>query len=64
MNRKIRNLKVVKSFSSSPKAHFLLSGRWLEQAGFTIGMEVHVIVRNECLVILPKSTESSVSQPE
>ena len=57
MNSKIRNLKVVKSFSSNPKAHLPLSGRWLEQAGFRIGMEVNVIVQNKCLIIFPKPTE-------
>jgi Toxin SymE, type I toxin-antitoxin system len=57
MNNKIRNLKVVKTFSASPRAHLPLSGRWLERAGFSIGMEVNVIVRNECLIILPKTTE-------
>jgi len=57
MNKSIRRLKVVKSFSANPKAHLPLSGHWLEKAGFTIGTEVNVIVRDKCLVILPKPHE-------
>ncbi len=48
-----RNLKVVKSFTHIPRAFLPLQGRWLEQAGFHIGMRVQVVVREECLVILP-----------
>lgn len=46
MNKSTRKLKVVKSFSTNPKAHLPLSG-WLEQAGFSIGTEVNVIVRDK-----------------
>ena len=58
MGRKSRNLKVVRSFSSPPKACLPLTGRWLEQAGFEIGTQVEVLVREDCLVITPtKSTK-------
>jgi hypothetical protein len=30
-----------------------LTGLWLDRAGFKIGMHVEVIVRKECLVIIP-----------
>lgn len=50
---KNRELKIVKSFSSNPTALLPLKGRWLEQAGFNIGMRVQVIVREQCLVVLP-----------
>ena len=55
---KNRTLKVVKSFSTKPKAHLPLSGLWLERAGFTIGTEVSVIVKDKCLIILPKTYET------
>jgi len=48
-----RSLKIVYSFSTTPKALLPLKGNWLEQAGFSIGMRVDVIVRQQCLVILP-----------
>ncbi len=57
MKKETRRLKVVKSFSTNPKASLPLSGRWLEQAGFPIGTEVNVIVRDKCLVILHRSNE-------
>jgi len=56
-DKKTRHLKVVTSFSNKPKAHLSLSGRWLENAGFKIGMKVNVIVREGCLVIIPRSYE-------
>jgi len=55
MKNKNRTLKVVRSFSKNPKAHLPLSGLWLERAGFTIGTVVNVIVKDECLIILPKA---------
>jgi hypothetical protein len=70
MQRKNRNLKVVKSFTQNSKASLCLTGRWLEQAGFTIDMRVDVIVKEKCLVIVPSDagqcqrdglTESSVA---
>ena len=57
MKAQDRILKVVKSFSKRPKAHLPLSGRWLERAGFTVGTKVKVIVRDKCLIILPKQPE-------
>lgn len=57
MQLKSRNLKIVKSFSNTPKASLRLSGLWLEKAGFTIGKEVEVIVRRECLVIIPEKAQ-------
>jgi hypothetical protein len=53
MDKKTRILKVVKSFHEKPKAFLPLSGIWLERAGFFIGMQVEVIVREECLIIIP-----------
>ncbi len=58
MNKKTRTLKVVKSLSQNPKALLPLSGRWLEKAGFTIGTQVNVIVREECLVIIRKQIDN------
>jgi len=34
----------------------LLKGNWLEKAGFMIDREVKVLVKDECLVILPKNS--------
>ena len=48
-----RNLKVVRAFSAQMKPHLPLVGRWLEKAGFKIGMRVDVEVRTRCLVIKP-----------
>ena len=53
VDKKIRQLTVVRSFGDKPKALLPLSGRWLEKAGFPIGTTVNVIVREECLVITP-----------
>lgn len=58
MDKKTRQLTVVRSFSNQPKAYLPLSGRWLEKAGFPIGTKVNVIVRDQCLVVVAKSTES------
>jgi len=57
MNKKNRYLTVVRSLTQKPKALLPLSGNWLEKAGFTIGTKVNVIVREECLVIITKSTD-------
>jgi len=57
MQKKVRKLKVVRSFAQKPKALLPLSGRWLENAGFQIGRHVNVIVREECLVITPTNSE-------
>ena len=57
MEKKIRNLRVVRSFHVNPKALLPLSGRWLERAGFKVGMSVDVIVRDECLVIIPSVSD-------
>ncbi|MEW8329680.1 MAG: SymE family type I addiction module toxin [Candidatus Thiodiazotropha sp.] len=59
MEKKTRNLKIVQSFCTKPKALLPLSGRWLERAGFKIGMRVDVIIREECLVILPSESEGN-----
>ena len=51
--KKNRNLKVVRAFSARTRPHLPLLGRWLEKAGFEIGMRVDVEVRPRCLVITP-----------
>lgn len=53
MGKSVRNLKIVRSFSNQPVPHLPLTGRWLEQAGFTMGMRVNVLVATGCLVIQP-----------
>jgi len=53
MQRLSRKLKIVRQFSSTPKASLPLAGRWLEKAGFHIGLRVEVIVRENCLLIVP-----------
>jgi hypothetical protein len=53
MDRQRRNLKVVRGFSTKPKPSLPLAGRWLEKAGFKIGMRVDVQVRPQCLIITP-----------
>jgi hypothetical protein len=50
---RIRRLKIVKAFTTKPTPLLPLKGHWLAQAGFPIGMQVDVIVREQCLVILP-----------
>lgn len=50
---KNRNLKIVRRYDRKHFASLLLYGRWLEQAGFTVDMQVKVIVRNRCLVVVP-----------
>ena len=57
MEKKTRNLKIVRSFCTKPKSMLPLSGRWLERAGFRMGMRVDVIVRDQCLVILPSGSD-------
>ena len=52
MNKKIRELKVVRHFSHKPVASLPLKGKWLEEAGFSVGIQVNVVVRKDCLVIL------------
>ena len=60
MNNKFRHLKVVRSFKSPPRAQLSLSGRWLEYAGFRIGMSVRVMVLERCLIItLAQSMENN-----
>ena len=51
--KKTRTLKVVTSFSNKARPLLPLSGEWLELAGFKVGSYVEVIVREECLVIVP-----------
>ena len=53
MEKSKRSLKIVQSISARHLPSILLKGRWLERAGFTIDMRVDVIVRAQCLVILP-----------
>jgi hypothetical protein len=48
-----RNLKVVRSFGNKSVPYLPLKGRWLEQAGFAVGMRVDVIVVPDCLIIMP-----------
>jgi len=50
---KTRKLKIVRAFTAKPTPMLPLKGNWLAQAGFSIGMHVDVIVREQCLVILP-----------
>ncbi|MFA7243318.1 MAG: SymE family type I addiction module toxin [Sulfuricellaceae bacterium] len=50
-NRRI--LKVVRSNPAKHLPHLSLKGRWLERAGFTVGMRVKVFVMNQCLIVLP-----------
>jgi len=50
-----RQLKIVRAFTTKPTPMLPLKGYWLAQAGFSIGMRVDVIVREQCLVILPSS---------
>lgn len=52
-NKNTRYLKVVRSFSTRTRPHLPLTGLWLEQAGFTTGMRVQVIVKHGSLVIRP-----------
>lgn len=59
MNR-TRRLKISRSFSRRPKPFLPLRGDWLESAGFAIGMQVQVIVREQCLVILPAGSLEAV----
>lgn len=47
----VRKLKVRRSFSVDVFPAVLLSGRWLERAGFRIGQTVEVMVRKGRLVI-------------
>jgi len=53
VNKNTRYLKVVQSFSTRSRPHLPLTGQWLEQAGFTAGMRVQVIVKQCNLVIRP-----------
>jgi hypothetical protein len=52
-----RNLKIVSAISAPHLPHLPLKGRWLERAGFEIGMHVRVIVGEECLVIIPSKSD-------
>ncbi len=62
MSKESRELKVVRHFSNKPVASLPLKGRWLEEAGFKVGTQVNVIVRNGCLVILaPSAIEGEMS---
>jgi hypothetical protein len=55
--KKTRYLKVVRSFSARPRPHLPLTGLWLEQAGFSAGMRVQVIVKQGSLVIRPDTPD-------
>jgi hypothetical protein len=54
-----RTLKVVRAFSRQIKPLLPLQGSWLEHAGFQIGMQVDIIVRDQCLVITPAKDNSN-----
>lgn len=56
-NKNTRYLKVVRSFSARSRPHLPLTGLWLEQAGFTTGMRVQVIVEHGSLVITPDTLD-------
>ena len=60
MQRKNRNLKVVKSFAHKSHPSLHLTGRWLEQAGFAINMRVDVIVKEKYLVIIPSEAVENI----
>ena len=62
MNNKFRHLKVVRSFKSPPRAQLSLSGRWLEYAGFEIGMAVRVRVLEQCLIITLAQNLENIDQ--
>ena len=53
MEKASRSLKIVRWFSGKQLPHLSLKGRWLERAGFTIGMRVEVLVKDQCLIVLP-----------
>ncbi len=59
MEKSDRTLKVVQSISARHLPYLPLKGRWLERAGFTIGMRVDVLVKAQCLIILPSSVHES-----
>ncbi len=62
MSKESRELKVVRHFSNKPVVSLPFKGRWLEEAGFKVGIQVNVIVRNGCLVILaPSAIEGKMS---
>jgi hypothetical protein len=48
-----RSLKIGRSNSAKHLPHLPLKGRWLERAGFTVGMRVKVFVMKQCLIVLP-----------
>jgi hypothetical protein len=52
--RKNRNLTVTRSLRNRRHPALSLSGRWLEQAGFVIDTRVKIVVRDKCLVVLPR----------
>jgi hypothetical protein len=53
MEKANRSLKIVRSFSAKHLPHLPLKGRWLERAGFTVGMRVEVLVKDQCLIVVP-----------
>ena len=55
--KQTRRLKIVKSISPKLSPLLPLKGNWLAQAGFRTGMYVDVIVREQCLVILPSKRD-------
>ena len=60
MNNPNRNLKIMRSSANKSGAHLSLKGRWLEQAGFTVGMRVDVIVVPGCLIVMPVKGRANV----
>jgi len=48
-----RYLKVVPAFSAMHLPQLVLKGRWLERAGFSIETRVRVLVRKNCIVVIP-----------
>lgn len=56
MNKPARNLKVVRAVSAKHMPYLPLKGRWLERAGFSVGMRVDVLVNEQCLIVLPSNS--------
>jgi Toxin SymE, type I toxin-antitoxin system len=56
MEKSNRNLKIVQSFSATHLPYLPLQWRWLERAGFTVGMRVDVLVKDQCLIVLPSKS--------
>lgn len=59
MNKPVRNLKVVRAVSVKHMPYLPLKGRWLERAGFSVGMRVDVLVKEQCLIVLPSNSSGT-----